>query len=29
VEVPEREHQMDPRREALLDRFRAGWEIIE
>jgi cysteine synthase A len=29
VAVPEREHPLDPRSRALLDRFRAGWEIIE
>jgi cysteine synthase A len=29
VEVPEREHPLDPRSQALLDRFQAGWEIIE
>lgn len=29
VEVPEREHPLDERSRALLDRFQAGWEVIE
>jgi cysteine synthase A len=28
VEVPEREHPMDPRTRAALDRFQAAWEIL-
>lgn len=28
VEVPEREHPMDPRTRAFLDRYQAGWEIL-
>jgi cysteine synthase len=28
VEIPEREHPMDPRTRALLDRYQARWEII-
>jgi cysteine synthase A len=28
VEVPEREHPMDPRTRELLDRYQAGWEIL-
>lgn len=29
LESPEREHPMDPETRALLDRYQAGWEIIE
>jgi cysteine synthase len=28
VEVPERDHPMDPRTRALLDRYQASWEIL-
>ena len=29
VEVRDREHLLDARSRALLDRFQAGWEVIE
>ena len=29
LESPEREHPMDAQTRALLDRYQAGWEIIE
>ncbi len=28
VEVPEREHPMDPKTRAFLDRYQARWEIL-
>jgi hypothetical protein len=28
-EVPEREHPMDARTEAMLDEYQSGWEIIQ
>jgi cysteine synthase A len=29
VDVPDREHHLDPRSRELLDRFQPGWEVIE
>jgi len=28
VEVPEREHPMDPKTQAFLDRYQSRWEIL-